>query len=87
MWPVIGQFSSIGSLGAAPDRWLTGEFLDSLMTVKKSANLSRTKTEEHIKLVSLYDFISGSPWLLQLMRIAVGGGSTNNTCSTGQGLV
>ncbi|XP_055351629.1 tyrosyl-DNA phosphodiesterase 1-like [Paramacrobiotus metropolitanus] len=29
-WPVIGQFSSIGSLGPAADKWLTGEFLDSL---------------------------------------------------------
>ena len=29
-WPVIGQFSSIGSLGASPDQWLCSEWLDSL---------------------------------------------------------
>lgn len=35
-WPIIGQFSSIGSLGANPNQWLTGEFLSSLSAVKKS---------------------------------------------------
>lgn len=29
-WPVIGQFSSIGSLGASPDQWLCDEWLGSL---------------------------------------------------------
>lgn len=29
-WPVIGQFSSIGSLGATPDQWLCDEWLGSL---------------------------------------------------------
>ena len=29
-WPVIGQFSSIGSLGANPDQWLCDEWLSSL---------------------------------------------------------
>lgn len=32
-WPVIGQFSSIGSLGSKAENWLTGEFLKSLTTV------------------------------------------------------
>lgn len=29
-WPVVGQFSSIGSLGASAQSWLTGEWLTSL---------------------------------------------------------
>lgn len=35
-WPVIGQFSSIGSLGSDVDQWLCGEWLQSLATVKGS---------------------------------------------------
>ncbi len=35
-WPVIGQFSSIGSLGATAEGWLTGEFLKSLSSTKSS---------------------------------------------------
>ncbi|OQV19087.1 Tyrosyl-DNA phosphodiesterase 1 [Hypsibius exemplaris] len=31
-WPVIGQFSSIGSLGPTADSWLTGELLETLST-------------------------------------------------------
>lgn len=31
-WPVIGQFSSIGSLGNDKDRWLCAEWLQSLAT-------------------------------------------------------
>lgn len=34
-WPVIGQFSSIGSLGAKSEAWLQGEFLQSLGTTPK----------------------------------------------------
>ena len=29
-WPVIGQFSSIGSIGPTGENWLTGEFLESM---------------------------------------------------------
>jgi len=29
-WPVLGQFSSIGSLGPSKDKWLCGEWLTSL---------------------------------------------------------
>ncbi|CAL1274761.1 unnamed protein product [Larinioides sclopetarius] len=36
-WPLICQFSSIGSLGASPDQWLLGELSTSLSTVKDSA--------------------------------------------------
>ncbi|XP_005105439.2 tyrosyl-DNA phosphodiesterase 1 isoform X2 [Aplysia californica] len=35
-WPVSGQFSSIGSLGATKDAWMLGEFGDSLSTCKKA---------------------------------------------------
>lgn len=35
-WPLIAQFSSIGSLGSNAEAWLTGEFLCSLATVKNS---------------------------------------------------
>uniref|UniRef100_UPI00358E0789 tyrosyl-DNA phosphodiesterase 1 isoform X2 n=1 Tax=Myxine glutinosa TaxID=7769 RepID=UPI00358E0789 len=32
-WPVVAQFSSIGSLGAESGKWLTGELLDSLSAI------------------------------------------------------
>lgn len=35
-WPVIGQFSSVGSLGASSDAWLTSEWLTSLSSSKGS---------------------------------------------------
>lgn len=35
-WPVIGQFSSIGSLGNDKDRWLCAEWLQSLSTCSGS---------------------------------------------------
>ncbi len=33
-WPVVGQFSSVGSLGSAPEAWLTSEWLESLTAAK-----------------------------------------------------
>lgn len=30
-WPVVGQFSSIGSLGADGSKWLCSEFQESLV--------------------------------------------------------
>lgn len=43
-WPVIGQFSSIGSLGPTPSSWLTSEWLTSLSACKRkeaaTANVS-----------------------------------------------
>ncbi|XP_065683636.1 tyrosyl-DNA phosphodiesterase 1 isoform X1 [Hydra vulgaris] len=33
-WPIIGQFSSIGSLGSESSSWLCGEWLSSLSTCK-----------------------------------------------------
>lgn len=36
-WPVIGQFSSIGSMGLDKTKWLTGEFQRTLTTMGKSS--------------------------------------------------
>ncbi|KAI1295435.1 Tyrosyl-DNA phosphodiesterase 1 [Halotydeus destructor] len=44
-WPCVGQFSSIGSLGANQANWLTSEFLTSLKTTK-------TEKKSPVKLVS-----------------------------------
>ncbi|RWS11054.1 tyrosyl-DNA phosphodiesterase 1-like protein, partial [Dinothrombium tinctorium] len=41
-WPVIAQFSSIGTLGSTPERWLTGEFLDSLKTTGNRPEFKKT---------------------------------------------
>lgn len=35
-WPVIGQFSSIGSLGASSHTWLCAEWLLSLSMYKRN---------------------------------------------------
>ncbi|XP_057293372.1 tyrosyl-DNA phosphodiesterase 1-like [Hydractinia symbiolongicarpus] len=42
-WPVIGQFSSIGSLGAESSSWLTSEWLDSLSTCKDRMSTGRSQ--------------------------------------------
>uniref|UniRef100_A0A3Q2ZCS4 Tyrosyl-DNA phosphodiesterase 1 n=1 Tax=Kryptolebias marmoratus TaxID=37003 RepID=A0A3Q2ZCS4_KRYMA len=36
-WPVVGQFSSIGSMGADKTKWLVGEFQRTLTTLGKSS--------------------------------------------------
>ncbi|KAM8807191.1 tyrosyl-DNA phosphodiesterase 1 [Eudromia elegans] len=36
-WPVVGQFSSIGSMGADESKWLCSEFQDSLVATGTSA--------------------------------------------------
>lgn len=36
-WPVIGQFSSIGSMGANKEGWLCGEWLQSMSATKSGA--------------------------------------------------
>ncbi|KAK9543051.1 hypothetical protein VZT92_000863 [Zoarces viviparus] len=36
-WPVIGQFSSIGSMGVDKTKWLTGEFQRTVTTLGKSS--------------------------------------------------
>jgi len=47
-WPVIGQFSSIGSLGASADGWLRGEWLDSMSAVHRNLLTSATKPQLHL---------------------------------------
>ena len=42
-WPVIGQFSSIGSLGPTSSQWLTSEWLTSLSTTR-GAGIALGKT-------------------------------------------
>ncbi|XP_062303214.1 tyrosyl-DNA phosphodiesterase 1 isoform X1 [Osmerus eperlanus] len=37
-WPVIGQFSSIGSMGLDKTKWLAGEFQRTLTTLGKSSH-------------------------------------------------
>ncbi|KAM9860883.1 tyrosyl-DNA phosphodiesterase 1 [Aulostomus maculatus] len=39
-WPVIGQFSSIGSMGLDKTKWLAGEFQRTLTTLGKSSHRS-----------------------------------------------
>lgn len=34
-WPVVGQFSSIGSMGADESKWLCSEFKETLATLGK----------------------------------------------------
>ncbi|GIY64653.1 tyrosyl-DNA phosphodiesterase 1 [Caerostris extrusa] len=47
-WPLICQFSSIGSLGASPDQWLLNEFCTSLSTTKDAPIGSKSSS---LKLV------------------------------------
>uniref|UniRef100_A0A5S6R368 Tyrosyl-DNA phosphodiesterase 1 n=1 Tax=Trichuris muris TaxID=70415 RepID=A0A5S6R368_TRIMR len=46
-WPLICQFSSIGSLGVTPERWLLGEFANSL----KQANGQQIGAPPNLKLI------------------------------------
>ncbi|XP_032997202.1 tyrosyl-DNA phosphodiesterase 1 isoform X1 [Lacerta agilis] len=39
-WPIIGQFSSIGSLGADQSKWLCSEFRDSLISLGNNTTLT-----------------------------------------------
>ncbi|XP_065882346.1 tyrosyl-DNA phosphodiesterase 1-like [Dysidea avara] len=65
-WPIIGQFSSIGSLGPTSSHWLTGEWLASLsstrgasITVAKTAKLHLVfPTVENVKN-SLEGYMAG----------------------------
>ena len=49
-WPVIGQFSSVGSLGPSSSSWLCSEWLLSLSSTKKKAGASLHKYP-NLKLV------------------------------------
>ncbi|XP_006839643.1 PREDICTED: tyrosyl-DNA phosphodiesterase 1 [Chrysochloris asiatica] len=50
-WPVVGQFSSIGSLGADESKWLCSEFKESLVTLGKE---NRTLGQSAIPLHLIY---------------------------------
>ncbi|XP_042548796.1 tyrosyl-DNA phosphodiesterase 1 [Dipodomys spectabilis] len=38
-WPIVGQFSSIGSLGADESKWLCSEFKESLVTLGEQSKM------------------------------------------------
>ena len=48
-WPVIGQFSSIGSMGAGKQTWLCAEWKQSLGTCKGGGGLGGSQAS--LKLV------------------------------------
>lgn len=51
-WPVIGQFSSIGSLGMDRNKWLCGEWLKSLSSSKvKKFGMLGTASNASLKLI------------------------------------
>lgn len=50
-WPMVGQFSSIGSMGADESKWLCSEFKESLVTL---GNESRTPGRSAIPLHLIY---------------------------------
>ncbi|XP_072478922.1 tyrosyl-DNA phosphodiesterase 1 isoform X3 [Notamacropus eugenii] len=50
-WPIIGQFSSIGSLGADESKWLCAEFKDSLVIL---GNCGKTQGQHDAPLHLIY---------------------------------
>ncbi|XP_053459848.1 tyrosyl-DNA phosphodiesterase 1 isoform X3 [Nycticebus coucang] len=50
-WPIVGQFSSIGSLGADESKWLSSEFKESLLTLGKE---SKTPGKSTVPLHLIY---------------------------------
>jgi Tyrosyl-DNA phosphodiesterase len=67
MWPLIGQFSSIGSLGNSADNWLCGEWLNSLASGRSSQSLLK---KPKLQLVSIFRVI-GSPNNLRLQTVTL----------------
>lgn len=53
-WPLVGQFSSIGSMGTDGSKWLCSEFQDSLVAAGSSGTAFR-KCDVPIHLVCLSD--------------------------------
>ncbi|XP_066244354.1 tyrosyl-DNA phosphodiesterase 1 isoform X2 [Saccopteryx leptura] len=48
-WPIVGQFSSIGSMGADESKWLCSEFKETLGTLgKESRTPGRSATPLHL---------------------------------------
>ncbi|XP_052009714.1 tyrosyl-DNA phosphodiesterase 1 isoform X2 [Xyrauchen texanus] len=55
-WPVIGQFSSIGSMGLDKTKWLAAEFQQTLTTLGKSGkSFARTETKMLLVYPSVED--------------------------------
>ncbi|XP_063500080.1 tyrosyl-DNA phosphodiesterase 1 isoform X4 [Symphalangus syndactylus] len=50
-WPVVGQFSSIGSLGGDESKWLCSEFKESMLTLGKE---SKTPGKSSVPLYLIY---------------------------------
>uniref|UniRef100_A0A8J8XP36 Tyrosyl-DNA phosphodiesterase 1 n=2 Tax=Callithrix jacchus TaxID=9483 RepID=A0A8J8XP36_CALJA len=50
-WPVVGQFSSIGSLGADESKWLCSEFKESMLALGKE---SKTPGKSSVPLYLIY---------------------------------
>lgn len=53
-WPVVGQFSSIGSMGADGSKWLCSEFQESLVAAGSTIT-NLLKSDVPIHLVCLLD--------------------------------
>ncbi|XP_008053554.1 tyrosyl-DNA phosphodiesterase 1-like, partial [Carlito syrichta] len=49
-WPIVGQFSSIGSLGADESKWLCSEFKESLLPLGKE-NLAARRSAAPLHLI------------------------------------
>uniref|UniRef100_A0A7N6BGC2 Tyrosyl-DNA phosphodiesterase 1 n=1 Tax=Anabas testudineus TaxID=64144 RepID=A0A7N6BGC2_ANATE len=64
-WPVIGQFSSIGSMGLDKTKWLAGEFQRTLTTLGKSC--LRPDPPMHLVCSSNTNLVSGGslPYSIQ----------------------
>ena len=54
-WPVVGQFSSIGSMGADASKWLCSEFKETLATLGKESRAPG-------KGVTPLHLVSAPPW-------------------------
>nr|XP_012308526.1 tyrosyl-DNA phosphodiesterase 1 isoform X3 [Aotus nancymaae] len=50
-WPLVGQFSSIGSLGADESKWLCSEFKESMLALGKE---SKTPGKSSVPLYLIY---------------------------------
>ncbi|XP_051006391.1 tyrosyl-DNA phosphodiesterase 1 isoform X2 [Acomys russatus] len=47
-WPIVGQFSSIGSLGPDESKWLCSEFKESLLALREDRTPARSAVPLHL---------------------------------------
>ena len=47
-WPIVGQFSSVGSMGADESKWLCSEFKESLVTPGKESRTPGSTVPLHL---------------------------------------